>query len=99
MMNSIFSDEISCLNSQRLGLISNEVWTRANSENVLNADFENSKYTCRFDILYRSDRAQIPVQNVSERDLMNDDQRIENFCKKNRNPDSGSRMKLLFPDG
>ena len=41
-----------------------------------------------------SDRIQIRVKNASERDLTDDDQRIENFCWKNRNS-----KELLFPDG
>ena len=40
MMNSIFSDGISCLNLKRL--ISSEVWPRSDAKNVLNADFGNS---------------------------------------------------------
>ena len=58
-----------------------------------------SKYTCRFVIFYPSDRFQIPVKDASERDLTDDDQRIENFLKKNRIPDSGGQMELLFLGG
>ena len=42
MINSIFSDEISFLNSQRLELIPSDVRTRCDSEDVLDADFGNS---------------------------------------------------------
>ena len=46
-----------------------------------------TKRTRRFDMFYLSDRTQISGENVSEGDSTDDDQRIENFCVKNRDPD------------
>ena len=42
MMDSIFSDEILCLNSQSLGLFATEVWPRYDSGGVLKPNTENS---------------------------------------------------------